>query len=59
MEEEKLVWEQQRYDDAIPDPEEEPAPRDDEAEALQRAARKHRVPPDEEVPNDCFSEKLL
>ena len=55
MDTEKAEWEQKEYDDEIPDPEEEPAPRDDEAEA----ARKHRVPADENVPNDCFSDKLL
>ena len=51
--------EKKEYDDEIPDPEEEPAPRDDEAEAVIEASRKHRVPADENVPNDCFSDKLL
>ena len=59
MDTEKADWEQKEYDDEIPDPEEEPAPRDDEAEAVIEAARKHRVPADENVPNDCFSDKLL
>ncbi len=59
MDEEKSVWEQQKFDDDIPNPEEEPAPRDDEAEALRKAAQKRLVPADEDSPNDCFSEKLL
>jgi hypothetical protein len=59
MDEEINVWEQQKFDDDISDPEEEPAPRDDEAEALHKAAQKRLVPADEDTPNDCFSEKLL
>jgi hypothetical protein len=33
MEDEKREWEQITYNDAIPDPEEEAPPRDDEADA--------------------------
>jgi len=60
MESEKREMEQQDYNDEIPDPEEETVPtRDDETDAMHKAARRHRVPADEDVPNDCFSEKML
>ena len=58
MESEKRELEQWSYDDDIPNPEEE-APRNDEAEALRLAAKHHRLPPDEDVPNECFDEHLL
>ena len=60
METEKRDLQQLDYDDQIPDPEEVTLrPRDDEADAVQKAAKRHRVPADEDVPNDCFSEKML
>jgi len=60
MESEEREVEQLVYNDEIPDPEEETVPpRDDEAEALRKAAKRHRVPADEDVPNDCFSERML
>jgi hypothetical protein len=59
MEDEKRELEQLSYDDEIPDPEEETTPHDDEADALHRASRRHRVPADEDVPNDCFSQRML
>ena len=34
-------------------------PRDDEVESVLKAARRRLIPVDEDVPNDCFSEKLL
>ncbi len=58
MDSEKETYKQDAYDDSIPDPETE-APRDDEDEAVHRAVRRHHIPADEDVPNDCFSEKLL
>lgn len=60
MESEKREWEQITYNDEIPDPEEETAPpRDDEADAVRKAAKRRLVPADEDVPNDCFSPHLL
>lgn len=59
MDEEKQAIEPLAYNDEIPDPEEEPAPRDDETEALRQAARHKLVPADEDAPNDCFSERML
>ena len=59
MEKEKTEQEQLEYSDNIPDPEEESAPRDDEADSLRNAARRHQVPADEDVPNDCFSRRML
>ncbi|MCE5343514.1 MAG: hypothetical protein LLF96_08040 [Eubacteriales bacterium] len=59
METEKYEREQLNYDDDIPTPEEDTPPRDDEAEALLKAAARHLVPADEDVPNDCFSQRLL
>jgi len=58
MEETKRLAQQLTYDDEIPDPESTP-PRDDEAEPVRAAAAHRRIPRDEDVPNDCFSEKLL
>ena len=58
MEEEKQRTRQSTYDDEIPDPENAP-PRDDEAEQVRAAAAHRRIPRDEDIPNDCFSEKLL
>jgi hypothetical protein len=60
METEKRETEQLDYDDEIPDPEELTLPpRDDETDALRSAARHRLVPADENVPNDCFSERML
>ena len=59
MDSEKRVVEQLVYNDEIPDPEEEAPPRDDVTEAFHKAAQRRRVAADEDVPNDCFSEKLL
>ncbi|MDD3214629.1 MAG: hypothetical protein PHY64_13215 [Eubacteriales bacterium] len=59
MEKEKTEQEQLEYNDNIPDPEEEAAPHDDEADSLRNAARRHLVPVDEDVPNDCFSRRML
>ena len=59
MDSEKQFLEQLVYNDDIPDPEEEAAPRDNVADALRKAAVRHLVPADEDVPNDCFSERLL
>ncbi len=59
MENEKREWEQITYNDEIPDPEEEAPPRDDEADALRKAAKRSLVPADEDVPNDCISPRLL
>ena len=58
MESEKREMEPETYDDEIPNPEEE-APRDDEADTLRLAVKHHRLPPDEDVPNECFDEHLL
>jgi len=59
MEKEKMIREQLDYNDDIPDPEEETAPRDDEADALRSADRRHLVPADEDVPNECFGRRML
>ena len=47
------------YNDEIPDPEEEAPPRDDVPNAFRIAAHKRKVAADEDIPNDCFSEKML
>lgn len=59
MEKEKIAREQLNYNDDIPDPEEEAAPRDDETDSLRKAAKRHLVPADEDVPNDCFNQRML
>lgn len=59
MEQENPVIKQLSYNDDMPYSDEDAPPRDDEADALIQAARHHRVPEDEENPNDCFSERLL
>lgn len=60
MDLEKRVVEQMVYNDEIPDPEEVTTPpRDDIAEAVRKAAKRRLIPPDEDVPNDCFSERML
>lgn len=59
MDSEKRALEPMVYSDEIPDPEEEAAPRDDVADALRKAARQRLVPADEDIPNECFSERML
>ena len=59
MDSEKHVVEQLVYNDEIPDPEEEAPPRDDVPDAFRIAAHRRKVAADEDIPNDCFSEKML
>jgi hypothetical protein len=59
MDAEKYEREQLRYDDEIPTPEEEAPPPDDETDEMKKAVAKHRVPADEDVPDDCFNRNLL
>lgn len=59
MDREKPALEQMVYNDEIPDPEEEAAPRDDVADMLRKAAKRRLVPADEDIPNECFGERML